>query len=156
MAEFWGWMNVQFLSRIAKRFKLDDIKRRADAFALIKTIQPITDADVLLRSAKIASKTADISAGTGTTVMFTVPKGKRWIVQLHVKSDTTDPRACQFFDGTTPVNFTVDDANQVISTFSGGIALEEDWVVRSQNTGNAADNNRTDYIMYLEEDAFRA
>jgi hypothetical protein len=74
-------MNSRVLSRLGTRFSLQANTHDARTW-LTPLIQPVTDADALLRTAKQQTDvTGNIPASdNGNYQIFTVPRGKRWHV----------------------------------------------------------------------------
>ena len=150
--------NVSAINRLSKRLQLQSTPTEPNPFALIQTIQPVTDLDSLLRSVKIASASAlDLSAAAGTLVpAFTVPAGKRWYWIGYVTSATVANSSVQMNDGTTGFILNTLTTSNAYRILEQKIPLEETWIIGRLTTGNGGDSSETMQILYEEEDAFRA
>lgn len=70
--------------RLAERFLLDEEDpSSADRPRLLRSIQPITDADALLRTPTGINTTAAVT-GTGVVTAQIIPDGERWTIYSYV------------------------------------------------------------------------
>lgn len=121
---------------------------------VLKTIVPVTDADVLLRDPVTATATEDIQATIGTFVpYFTVPANRRWRIKNIFRFGTTGQ--CAFMisiDGVAillkPTQTTPDSMSSI------DFVLNPTDAIGLRTTGNAADSAIRADVFYEDEAAF--
>ncbi len=74
------WANKSIISRIIRRFQLEERRREPSNPLFLESIQPTTSADKLLITHKIAALGLTDPASTGWYIALTVPVGKRWLL----------------------------------------------------------------------------
>jgi len=150
------WVNVQpLITRLINRFNLQDTPIEAVmAWAMGKSIQPVTDIDKLLKTTNIDLVLHDISAASGYTTYYTVPAGKRWELLLFRRGSTTGNSAVSIKDDTSVVNLSNAGTAVAIQYLGPGFPLKEGWIIQMDNTNNGADSSIALQIWYTEEDAY--
>ena len=71
-----SWVNIDFLSRIIRRFQLEEWRREPESLAFVPAVFPITSADELLKDQDVINVTTGV-LGVGSQIVYTVPIGKR-------------------------------------------------------------------------------
>ena len=140
--------------RLGQRLRLKDAPV---ASGVSSDVIPITDFDELLRQIKVWAATQDISAGSGSTVFFTVPSGKRWrVLRLEISTGTSgSSKAYYRVGGSSGQAFDLWPSGTDAVFFEGhGDPLDQGDEISMVNTGNGADNARELVCYYTEEDAF--
>mgnify|MGYP001165742984 CR=1 FL=1 len=149
------WASEPLLSRLIRRYELQEYPiEPALAYELVKKVQPVTIADDLLKTVKIASTILDISGVAGTyTVFHTVSEGKRWIIRSAWHMGTTGNSNLRVSDGTTEHFLTGWGTS---AQFANGVPfpMDENMTLGMMTTGNGADSAIEVTILYEEEDAF--
>lgn len=139
--------------RLLRRYLLEESGPAADEerASVSKMIQPITDADMLLRDFKTASVLLDISGGAVTA--FTVPPKKRWYVSVITKDSTTVNAAGMHlsYQGINCRIMTQTTGGQVV--LPPHLVLSEGTLIKADG-GNIADTVIGYAITYEEEEAF--
>jgi hypothetical protein len=154
MPQMYDWVNRSILERLVNRYDISETPKVTNPLILLRSVQPITDFDSILRVSKIGDATNDISAGVGSTVYFTVPLGKRWNIKAFYKEVTAANSALFISDGAA--TFTLTPSGTVaVTTLDVDLSLEEGWTVSMNNTGNGADSARQVKLVYAEEDCYR-
>jgi len=139
--------------RLYTRFLLEPKPLQESNAAVQVSIQPVTQADELLRTPTIAKNSEDISASAGTYVAFhTVPAGKRWKVTNIVRAATTSGTNVRLNDGSIDTQISVFQTGA--EALRGEWFMNENWSIGMDTTGNGADSSKELAIHYLEEDAF--
>ena len=157
MPRWYSWCSVSIIRRIIDRFNLQETPQEpAEAWIIPKVVQPITDIDELLRSAKLGVAVRDLNVDASIyVVFFTVPTGKRWTL-LHIAwspSTGSSLTRIQDSDGNNIDLCDMSSTGDFMFTSSRPI-LEQGWTIRRRGTANLADTVRAVKIWYLEEDAF--
>jgi len=122
-------------SRLYNRFQLEPFPASGSNAFVSPVIQPITDADRLLRAPDVRIFTVSITSMT-TVVMATVPAGERWTmtfiemllaggVWTHNRMQVNDPAGQGM-----PVNTYASSGASVVKEFSTPVTIEELWTIR--------------------------
>lgn len=141
--------------RLYQRYSLEPFPASVSPDVL-KTIVPVTQADLLLRvPVTVVSAATDLQAAAGTYVaMHTVPDGKRWNLVSISRSGTTGSSRVRFRAkvGDGLFSMTVGGTNAEILVFPGTMDQLAD--IGMDTTGNAGDTGVFLSLHYTEEDAF--
>lgn len=139
------------LSRLVVRYNLKYVKDVPEAFNLLKTIVPVTNADELLKNVQILSGTVDIHAAQA--ICFTVPANtKRHIIWI-ARGASVANTALAIKDGTT--TFTLQAlATTLSSTNIIGVNIKPSWTLEMLNSGNAGDTAITWGALVEDENAY--
>lgn len=70
---WYSWINEPYLTRLIRRFNLSDDPQNPDSLILLKNVQPITNADNLMRELEIVTGTITSGAGAGWSTAYTIP-----------------------------------------------------------------------------------
>jgi hypothetical protein len=139
------------------RFLLEDSPPTGVGPRLGTVIQPITDADALLRELTADTDDVNISGTAGSWVTFkTVPAGKRWKCWMITQQATSSASQLAITMGTPgvePVIRITESTNDLI-LFQGPLELDEGWSIVAATSGNGSDSGREHGIIYEEEDAY--
>lgn len=149
-------VNVEYIDRLIRRFALQTSPSKPDFYLLNRSIQPITNADELLRTSKMVQMTLDISGGGYTyDANGTVPLGKRWRLWWIDSQVTTASSGVVISDGvvSVPTSLTASSIGPHRAC-TYGLIMPYGWKVGMSGTGNGADNARRFNIIYTEEDDF--
>lgn len=150
------WINKDLIKRLVGRFQLETTPRSASfPTQLTPVVVPVTNADELLADHKTIAETADISAASGWTILFTVPDNKRWTIIVLQRPTTTANTAAYLYRAATAIRH----GFQILSTTN---ALEDCYrIVMNQgdrlealNTNEGGDAARQFILYYEEEDAY--
>lgn len=147
-------------SRLYSRYKLEPFPSEGGSAASVAAIvQPVTQADELLKARQIAVETISVT-GTGIVTAHTVPKGERWTLRalrVAVSSGTwtfnalglADPAANSFF---TEVFTTTTGRN---TYFEGQtMVVDEGWLIQFNVDVHSVTGNVLSSLFYESEDAF--
>jgi len=125
-----------------------------------KTIQPITDADALLKVPSVQSQTTP-TLSTGSALTFvTVPVGRRWTLYaltIGQVSGDRDITSLRVVDPVTGENVIYNDhagATSLIQLFTPAIVLDEGWILAEDITGGTTDGIWTSRVFVQDEAAF--
>lgn len=143
---------ARIITRLISRFKLQELS--PETFKLSETITPITNADDLLKTSKIAS-TGAIDISGGATTLFTVPAGKRWLVWGLSKGATVGSVSVYANDTSenNAIFYVINGTTASTIVVAQNFPLEElDKLICS--VGNVADTSITFRVYYWEEDAY--
>jgi len=140
--------------RLYNRFLIEPFPAESAGPAVSTTVQPVTDADALLRVPTIQNATGDLEVAGGAHVAyFTVPAGKRWNLIWALRGATTG--SSQVTIAIAPAEMTLFGVGTVVAAQSiVGVRLDEGDSVGMAATNNAADGAITLQVLYEEEDAF--
>lgn len=140
--------------RLTERFQLEATPAMpGEPPSVVPHLQPITNIDTLLTAIAVGASAYDISAGSGSTTIATVPNGKRW--RLKYLSRTSSAAA-------TTVNLDISGATLpiILAATSGSLLFPIDFLMEegdrilATNTGNGGDTAVTFRYLAEEEDAF--
>lgn len=151
------WSSVEIISRLVRRFDLQDIASESDAMLMPRVIQPVTDVDELLRTTELGYLGAvDISAAVAFVSFFQVPIGKRWRLIGFVTSATTGSSTAAWRPDGGANAFNMNDGGTATSLriFGSPLPLPERADIGRFSTNNGADTSESMTIWYTEEDAF--
>lgn len=160
MAELWIPASKDIDSRLVSRFTLSDSPQVQNPYWLVRTIQPVTLVDELLRTLNISNEEVTPS-GVGWLTTHTVPDGKRWrLYAIHYwRSNGAAETAThvRINDGTNYCNidspgFSAGSTNQCV--LPTPIDLKEAWTIDLQISVHNAGDKMTMNIIYTEEDAY--
>lgn len=144
-------------TRLVKRFQLQEYPISPDeTLLLLRTIQPVTQVDELLRKSELIPVTVDISGAGGNYLVFhTVPAGKRWRLQWIDKDATTGASALRIYmaDGTTAIDVILSGTAHAVVDM-GGKVLDEGWTIRMKETNNGGDTAISMSAWIEESDAY--
>jgi len=153
MPELFSWINVTYLDRLIIRLGLSDRKVNKDAIPLIKSVQPVTQIDTLLKTVKLETGTQNISAAAGSEVVFeTVPAGKRWELVYMDKAATAGNSKVSISDGLVVLPLTATGTTAIRQALT--VYLNEGWTISMTTTGNGADTAVVLRMEYIEEDVY--
>ena len=121
-----------------------------------KTIQPVTQADELLRESQVRSETSLIIVDT--VLVVTVPTGERWKL-YHLRADRTggDRNIDRILIGSTEASLIVDDFTAAGSRNfepQTPYPMQEGWRILVRGTGGATDGNWAFGLMIDVENVF--
>lgn len=140
--------------RLYRRFSLEPFPAEGSQAAVETTIQPVTDADELLRTHPYASSTLDLSGGAGSYVdVFTVPDNRRWRVLMLKKSDTTLTSRLRVYTR-LGVDFSLIAMTTAEVWFLHTFLLDQGDRIQARATGDSGDASRRFDIHYSEEEAY--
>ena len=143
------WKRLQ--TRFKARRKTDTDPDDPDHPILLETIQPTTDADILLMNPVAYTSTKDIS-GAGYVIFYTVPQGQRWkLKQIHRVATTAASNVNVVIGGT---NVQLTPAATTIQLESYDFYMDEGDTIGCVATGNGADTARALAIIVEEEEAY--
>jgi len=156
MAELWIPSSADIDSRLVDRFSLGPDVQVNNPYWLIRTIQPVTNADELKQYPDILTQTRDISAGGGGyTSYFLVPSGKRYrLLSLRRNVTTANSQVAISDPDGHRIQITSASTSGERVDFTNGHVLDEGWNIEMQDTGNGADTSRSMQIWIIEEDSF--
>lgn len=100
---FWFWGREELFNRLMDRFLLELTPRDPTAYLVHRSIQPVTQADELLKQVEIKHTQVPTGGTSAFLSLATVPGGERWklkVMQVATNSGTVEqPRV---HDGTNP------------------------------------------------------
>ena len=156
---WYHWVNQDIIPRLVDRFKIVTHPTVQDPMLVGKTIQPVSDADELLKTPDL--KTGAITSAVGNVDLVEVPLGKRWTIiavdMSRVGGDrtVTKLRIAKSAGGSSVTLATQTAASSLESLpLSQKVVADEGWFLAAFFTGGSADGNWNYKILVLEEDAF--
>ena len=158
---FMLWGEQRLFTRLYRRFRLTETPGIPEAYPVLRSIQPVTQADTLLRVTKCEQVySADPGAVTQFLVIATVPNGKRWqvhIVDLEGETGTTMATKQLYLQdpgGTIMTLATYTAVRQYIHEFQTPLPMDEGWQLLTWLTVYQATKRLDVNLVYYEEDAF--
>ena len=153
---FWFWGREELFNRLMRRFLIELSPRDPTSYLVHRSIQPITNADALLRSVQVNHTTCDLTPAAGTGVpIYTVPQGKRATLICIRKPITTGSATVRIRDPVANENQVI-VLNQTAENLltSQSIPLDDGWIVETLTNNNGADGARTFEYLVEEENAY--
>lgn len=121
---------------------------------VLKTIVPVTDADVLLRTPAGQQADGDLTGSAGTYVAyFTVPTGRRWTLKMFLRVATTAASLVVVSVGGVAIGVSLSSTSTEVQ-HGISLTLDQGDSIGMLASGNAGDSSRSLEILYDEEDAF--
>jgi hypothetical protein len=144
---------TDIIRRLADRLDLDLISAQAiSRLYLSELVIPVTDVGELLKQAKNADVSKDLSGTAGTyTVYHTVPTGKRWTLKWYYRQGSTGTTRVVVHQ-TVQAQITSNDSTERFGQLE--ITMDEGHTIGLVTTGDGADTAIGLVIFYDEEDAF--
>lgn len=153
-----GWINVDILARLLKRFNIAVTPLINNAGFFENLIRPVTQVDELLKTYKCGLDSEDLSGGPGAYITYyTVPSGKRWnLLRAHVSATAASSTMgiLRYGDTTYMPLEAGGTSTRNLGFTPGQVVLNEGDIIWRTETGNGADSSETLMIDYSEEDSF--
>jgi len=149
----------QVWSRLYNRFLLEPSPAVGSNAYVSPIIQPITDADRLLKQLSIGEETLAIAA-IGVAVFFTVPGGERWSVTYQRAARASGTMTHNSFVIVSPagVEMEIDEYTQTAAThlheYLQPLVLDEGWGLGVFIDTHSVAGNVECQILYEQESAF--
>jgi len=146
-------------SRLYNRFQLEPEPAVGSNAFVSPVIQPITDADRLLKTPVIAAETVSVTA-IGSVVFHTVPLGDRWTLLAQRAARASGTMTFTFFEVGDPsavvmqLNQFASQAESQLYEYKQGVNLDEGWTIRVFFDAHSVVGDVTSTILYEREDAF--
>lgn len=146
MRPLWLFASKPYFERLVKRFDLRQAQQTPEDYRVTTTIQPVTQADDLLKELKIVELAIGaFPAVSGWQTLFTVPAGKRWILralEVNSASGAFTIEQPSISDGTARVEIEKLTAGTVFVTTAQGqhIELKEGWIIECYANVTTAGN----------------
>lgn len=153
------WVNIPYIFRLIKRFQLSEIRREPDSFLLLKTIQPVTQADQLLRSQKcgtLGTFSRLGATGVGLEVAYTVPATKRLSLRAVTANRNSGDGTLNgiYVNGVVKVFSQTAAASLETEILTQDILLDETMTLQVYVAAITTNSAWTIRAVYQEEDAF--
>ncbi len=152
------WVNTEVMQRLRTRYLLQAYPVDPDALAILRTIQPVTNLDELLKDSK-QERSAPVSiTANGLFTFFTVPQGKRWTIRaiyLYLSTGTYQFNEIAMLD--TIFNFPIylfSAAASVLYWVPAPFKIDERIALRGQVANWAVIGNAYMEIFRDEEDVY--
>lgn len=150
--------NADYLDRLTQKYKLSETPLSGDSLLLLRTIQPVTQVDRILRKIYLTSLEITPTA-TGYYTCHTVPTGKRnYPIIIYVARSTGAAELVsefEVYDGTTRIPIEAyTPASTILHLFDREYPLKEKWELSVYVSTHNAGDKVTAYIYYEEEDAY--
>lgn len=140
--------------RLYTRFSIEPIVLDEPP-GVVTLIQPVSQADELLRVSVMTFADLDLQGAAGGNVpAFIVPEGERWILLSALVPATTANTQLYIGDGTLNQSWEAAGTSQRRTALERFVIDENGGVVGLKATGNAGDAARTIHLFYLREQAF--
>jgi len=152
------WVSKPFVSRVIRKFQLEDTQRKPEDPQFLPFVQPVTDVDQLLRETKLSGTVTLAITGSGGVTCHTVPAGKRWKVlywRLSKASGTfTFSDHIVFDDGGSNYMVIKVATASTLSLYSDkSFTIETGFTLRT-DIAWTVNGNLESTLMYEEEDTY--
>jgi len=151
------WGEESLFNRLFSRFKLTEIPGKQDAYPVIRTIQPVTLADDLLKLIEITTHTVSIT-GNVTVTIATIPADERW--QIHSiwyaqMTGTFQVTSFSIYDGTTLLPIYAPSAGSSQQKFfEKPMPLDRNWQIQITTSGYSVTGNAVLRMLVEKEKAY--